>query len=122
MRSEMKGIKEMMKGKNKELREELGKEKEQIMLEILGRLGVRAEEGGPSGKESDFASLKTSIPKADKKETGTRRKEKKQNKQKERKTMDEVSEDVESEGKVDTNFERKVVKKKGNKRMKVGKK
>ena len=32
--------------------------------------------------------------------------------------MDEVSEDDESEGKVDTNFERKVVKKKGNKRMK----
>ena len=33
--------------------------------------------------------------------------------------MDEVSKDNESEGKVDTNFERKLVKKKkGNKRMK----
>ena len=48
MKSEMKSIKEMMKGRDKELREELGKEKEQIMLEILGRLGVGAEGGGPS--------------------------------------------------------------------------
>ena len=47
------------------------------MLEILGRLGVGAEVGGPSRRESDFTFLKTSTPKADRKETVTRRKEKK---------------------------------------------